>query len=89
IPKTILTQMDVDAASKFHWSKNLFNPYAPSFASISFEEGIGWVTSNGYFFYEDRIDRYYCKQFIPGTEEEEIKNGKAFLQVLFQEYMDY
>ena len=85
---TLLAQLGV-SADEFHWSKNLFNPYAPSFASVSFEEGIGWITPNGYFFYEDRIDRYYCKEFIPGTEEEEIKNGKAFLQVLFQEYMDY
>lgn len=87
IATTLMNQMGLDA-SPFHWSRNLFNPYSPKFAYYSFEEGLGWITPTGHFVYEPRIDHYH-EDAIPDSQKELIrKQGKSFLQLLFQEYMN-
>lgn len=85
---TLLAQLGMEH-DQFRWSKNLMNPGTPEFASISFEEGIGWVSSAGSFFYEPRFERFYYKEPDPGIPGSVITDGKAYLQVLFQEYLDY
>ena len=72
----------------FYGSKNLLNPYSPDFAYIAFEEGIGWVRPSGDFFYDNRFDYYYRNSFEPAIKDSAIKEGKAFLQTIFKEYMD-
>lgn len=87
IPKTILTQLEVDA-SDFKWSKNLFNPNIQHFASISFEEGIGWIRPEGFLFYDGPKNRMMNTN-LPKTEQDSLlMEGKSYLQVLFQEYLD-
>ncbi len=75
--------------SEFPWSKNLLNPYVPEFAYICFEEGIGWVRPVGDFFYENPIDYYYYNNVPEIYRDSIVKEGKSFLQCLFQSYMDY
>jgi len=88
IVATLLPQLGLDT-SVFHWSKNLLDPYTPQFAYVAFEEGIGWITPEGYFFYDSRMNHYYCKEIKAADESRIIKDGRSFLQVLFQEYMDH
>lgn len=85
---TLLAQLGLDH-SDFTWSKNLMNPYTHRFASISFEEGIGWVEGEKYFFYEPRFDRFYCRQPEDASSDTMVMDGKAYLQVLFQNYLDF
>ncbi|MBN1339761.1 MAG: LTA synthase family protein [Bacteroidales bacterium] len=87
-PATLLAQLGLEH-SAFTWSKNLMNPYAPRFASISFEEGIGWTEGGKYFFYEPRFDRFYCRQPDDDTSDSIVMKGKAYLQILFQQYLDF
>ena len=87
---TLFPQIGLEEESKtFKWSKNLLNPYTPEFANISFEEGIGWVRPVGDFFYDNRLDYYYHNNVPLPFQDSIVKEGKAFLQMLFQNYMAY
>lgn len=87
---TLFHQMKLQSEAKaFHWSKNLLNPYCPEFAYISFEEGIGWIRSCGDFFYDNQLDYYYSNSIPEFYQDSIIREGKSFLQAVFQEYMSY
>ncbi len=83
---TLLKQLGLDSAP-FKWSRDLFNPYSPEFAYYSFEEGLGWITQNGHFVYDARVDHYNEDTVPDELKEKTKKQGKSFLQVLFEEYM--
>lgn len=86
---TLLKQLQMDA-KPFKWSRNLMNPYTKDFAYYALTSGFGWATTNGGLAYN-----YQSKQCDWNNhknkeqEENATKDGKAFLQVLFQEYLDY
>ncbi|HLN53398.1 MAG TPA: sulfatase-like hydrolase/transferase [Lentimicrobium sp.] len=86
IATTLLNQLDIDS-TPFKWSRDLFNPYSPVFAYYSFEEGFGWITKDGHFVYEPRTDHYHEDAIPDSLKEFNRKQGKSFLQVLFDEYM--
>ncbi len=87
---TLFPQIGLKQESKtFKWSKNLLNPYTPEFANVCFEEGIGWVRPIGDFFYDNRLDYYYHNNVPEIYQDSIIKEGKAFLQMLFKNYMAY
>jgi phosphoglycerol transferase MdoB-like AlkP superfamily enzyme len=88
IPKTILTQLGMEAASKFHWSKNLFNPYSKHFATISFEEGLGMIRPQGFIFYDGSKKRMMNTNIPEENQDSILLEEKSYLQVLFQEYLD-
>jgi phosphoglycerol transferase MdoB-like AlkP superfamily enzyme len=85
---TLLHQLNVDA-KPFRWSIDLLNPTSPAYGYFSFEEGVGWVRKSGYFAYDERMKHYYQLR-LPANEKDSIlKEGKSFLQVLFDDYMHY
>ncbi len=87
IAATLMKQLDLDS-SPFKWSRDLFNPGSPEFAYYSFEEGMGWVTKNGYFVYDTRAD-YFNENTLPDEDKARvIREGRSFMQVLFDEYMN-
>lgn len=88
IPSTLLHQLNIPS-QEFSWSRNLFNPVTREFAYYEATEGIGWISPDGYFVYHRQMNDYFQKQISPEKEEQVIKTGKAYLQVLFQEYIDY
>ena len=88
IPATILAQMDLPY-DKFKWSRNLFNPYEPDFKYFGFDDGLIWIEPAGKFIYDHGIDTYYLIDIPEQSRDSVIRNGKSYLQVLFQEYMDY
>lgn len=84
---TLLPQLDMDA-SGFPWSVNLLDPGSGQFAYTAYEEGFIWRRPSGEISYEKRLN-YYYKDTVPKDQFDSIsKEGKAFLQVLFQDYMD-
>ncbi len=86
-PATLLAQMDLNA-SEFKWSKNIMNPYTKEFAYNSFEEGIGWIRPWGYFFYDNNYETFRSIELPDSLKTQTIKEGKSFIQVVFQDYMD-
>jgi phosphoglycerol transferase MdoB-like AlkP superfamily enzyme len=90
LPATLLPQLGIDAGA-FKWSKNLLNPCAPGFAYFSFEVGLGWVRSCGYYVNECRFNEPKYLRSLPGcifTGDSLRKEGNAYLQELYQEYLD-
>jgi len=91
VPKTLLNQMGVKA-DDFVWSKDIFNPYSAEFAFFELHYAYGWKERNGCFVYSWDWNHYYEDEMEPGLSENEKEqlndNGEAFLQVLFQEFLD-
>ena len=86
---TLLKQMNLDA-SEFHWSRNLFNPNTQQFAYFSFEEGLGWIRPpSGHFTYDARINHFNEMSIPEISKDSIIREGKSYLQILFDEYMSY
>lgn len=84
---TLLPQIDLDALN-FKWSKNLLDSTTSKFAYSAYEEGFVWIRPVGQISYEKRFD-YYYENTVPKSQFDSIsKEGKAFLQVLFQDYMN-
>jgi phosphoglycerol transferase MdoB-like AlkP superfamily enzyme len=88
IAATLLHQLGIPA-DDFTWSRNLFNPYTREFAFYEATEGAGWVSPDGYFVYRREMDKYLESEILPANEQAVITDGKAYLQVLFQQYLDY
>ncbi len=86
IAATLLAQMKL-RSDKLKWSKNLFNPYTPDFAYFSTEDGVGWIRLDSYFSYDKGTDYYHFLQIDPSIRDSILNEGKAYLQVLFSEYM--
>lgn len=87
IAATLLGQLNMDATA-YPWSKNLLNPFAPEFAYSSYEEGFAWKRPIGAISYEKRFNRFHYNTTPAMAKDSITEEGKAFLQVLFQEYMD-
>lgn len=87
IATTLLTQLKLDPRS-FVWSKNLLNPYVPPFAYVAYDVGIGWIVPEGYFFWIHDLDTYY-NNTLRADISRHITDGKSFLQVVYQRYLDY
>lgn len=88
IPSTILSQLGIDS-HEFKWSKNLFNIYSPSFAYYEVPDGLGWIRPFGEFTWQDFINRYKILKVEPYMKDSLIKEGKSYLQVLWQDYLNY
>lgn len=88
LASTLMHQLNINA-EEFHWSRNLFNPYSPEFAYYSFEEGLGWVRPSGHFVYEARVNHYSEASLPEAYKDSIIREGKSYLQAVFQEYMSY
>ncbi|MCD6091191.1 MAG: sulfatase-like hydrolase/transferase [Bacteroidales bacterium] len=84
---TLLPQLNMDA-SEFPWSKNLLDSTSGKFAYTAYEEGFVWSRPCGQISYEKRLN-YYYKNTVPQAQFDSIsKEGKAFLQVLYQDYLE-
>jgi phosphoglycerol transferase MdoB-like AlkP superfamily enzyme len=86
---TLLHQLNMDAKS-FKWSRNLMNPYTKDYAYYALTSGFGWAIKEGglaYNYQTKQLDWINIDNKL--KEEQSIKDGKAYLQVLFQQYLDY
>jgi len=88
IPATLLAQLELPSAN-FHWSRNLFNPYSPYFKYFGFDNGLIWLEREGGFSLDLDRNMFYWNTIPDTSNEQIIRNGKSYLQVLYQEYLDY
>lgn len=88
---TLLNQLGI-TSEQFRWGKDLFNPYSPEYAYFELHYAFGWKRPVGEFVYSWDWDYYY--QFKIDTaasqleKEQLVDEGKAYLQLLFQEFID-
>ncbi|MFH1321271.1 MAG: LTA synthase family protein [Bacteroidota bacterium] len=91
IPATILAQLDIKHET-FFWSKNLFNKFKPAFAFYAFDEGFGWINERQTLVFDHKLNKVVIKKNnnIAGKDNDTyLKQGKAYLQILLQEYIDF
>lgn len=91
LPRTLLNQLALDS-TPFTWSKDLLNPVSPSFAYFEINDGVGWKTPSGEFVYDMRNDHYISLTMTEGSSDQDreilIRQGKSYIQVLFQAFLD-
>jgi phosphoglycerol transferase MdoB-like AlkP superfamily enzyme len=89
ITPTLLAQLKLDH-SQFRYGKDLFNPYTRGFAYYAFDNGFGFINDQSKVVYDYNLGKVISCSDTTGKEDcnEAERQGKAFLEVLFQEYID-
>lgn len=84
LPATLLGQLHIPA-DDFNWSNNLLNPFRNNFAYYTSDDAFGWITDHGPTVYDLKNNASVQDSGRLAGE----KDGKAFLQTLFQDYINY
>ena len=87
IPATVLAQLRIPS-NEFRWSKNLLNAYTPDFAYFANDDGGAWIRPAGYFSFEAGPNYYHFLLLDNKVKDSILNEGKAYLQVVFREYMN-
>lgn len=84
IPLTILNQLGL--SDHYPFSKDLLSSGSSSFAFYTFNEGFGFITDSSRYIYEHKLG----KPVLEAGKSPEIagKYGKAFLQTLFDDFLE-
>lgn len=87
LARTLLKQLGIDAED-FKWSKDLFNPHSPEFAYFENTDGFGWIRPGGYVTWSPVMSSLWVDKSRDRTRSKIMElEGKAYLQVLFGEYL--
>lgn len=87
---TLLTQLNLPAKN-YKWSKDVFNENTKEFAYYSNENCLGWVTPQQnivYSYTSQTVEELQAKTETKLNETILIQ-AKAYLQTLYQQYLDY
>jgi phosphoglycerol transferase MdoB-like AlkP superfamily enzyme len=86
---TLLSQLKIDSKS-LKRSINMLNRYSPQFAFYTFENGFGLVTPEQSIIYDcDMGQIVYRKNALEQkTDDSLLTKGKAYLQQMFEEYIE-
>lgn len=89
ITSTLLHQLGLPS-EQFSWSLDMFNPSTPQFAYFELNQGYGWKRPQGEVV-QNIINNYYfvkkCNQQQKCPQLE--KEGRSYVQVLFEEFMGF
>jgi phosphoglycerol transferase MdoB-like AlkP superfamily enzyme len=89
IPATLLNQLGKSTeASSFVWSKDLFDSRLNPFAYYEFGGGFGWVTDKGVLVYDYDEKQVKLSTMAPEEVPQTQSEGMAYLQTLFQTFID-
>jgi phosphoglycerol transferase MdoB-like AlkP superfamily enzyme len=83
IPQTILNQLGISA--DFPFAKDLLSDQSESFAFYTYNEGFGFVTDSSSVGFDLKSKTPVLME--GKTPESAMNKGKAFLQVLFEDYV--
>lgn len=88
IAHTLLSQLNINP-KRYVWSKNLMNPYTKPFAYYSCREGLGWVSEKDTLVYYYEPNKITDNKIHSANKDSVLNTSKAFLQNLFQQYLDF
>ncbi|HQO49367.1 MAG TPA: sulfatase-like hydrolase/transferase [Bacteroidales bacterium] len=88
LPATLLKQLNLSSES-FSWSKNVFNAGYKPFAYFELNEGLGWIRPEGFFVWDKFADRYFQNTLPAPLQDSVVREGKAYLQVLYGDFLKY
>lgn len=87
IAATLLAQLKINRNKSFQWSKNILDKKQTPFAYFAFQQGFGFVQKNGRFVFD--TEGSFITQQSGVVDSNSIKQGKAYLQTTFQNYISY
>lgn len=90
IAATILTQLQVDQQA-FRWSRDILNPAAKDFAFFNWDNGFGMVEPKQTITFDNVGKRVLFRknENLPAEDERLLRNGKAYMQAIFQEFLSF
>ncbi len=88
IPATLLGQLDIKH-EEFYWSKNLLNPFSKEFAFFSFDNGFTWIEKDRHSGFDNNSRSVIYKSDPKKSDSLQIHYGKAYLQKVYQQFLDY
>jgi len=83
IPVTVLNQLEISGS--FPFGKDLLSDESNSFAFYTYNEGFGFITDSSAYIYDHKLKNNVLKEGSDPDFAE--KAGKAYLQVLFNDYL--
>lgn len=83
IPVTLLNQLGIKES--FPFSKDLLSEDSRSFAFYTYNEGFGFITDSSAVIYDQKLGKTVLSEGKEPAVAE--KFGKAWLQVLFDDYL--
>ena len=85
---TLLAQLKI-SGNQFVRSKNLLNPCQPAFAFYVFDNGFGIITPEQTLIYDHDLGKvvYREKNITADKDYKILEMGKAYLQVMYEEYL--
>ncbi|HPS28100.1 MAG TPA: sulfatase-like hydrolase/transferase, partial [Bacteroidales bacterium] len=89
IAPTLLAQLKIENTG-FAWGKNIMNKYCHGFAFYSFDDGFGFITDSTDIIYDHNLKAFSDIRIkIKGCKPQKTQQqGKAYLQLLFQKYIE-
>ena len=88
ITATLLHQLGLPS-KQFFWSMDMFNPYTPEFAYFELNEGYGWKRPDGEVV-QDIINNYFFEKKCKASQCSKLeKEGRSYVQVLFEDFMGF
>ncbi len=89
IAATLLTQLNLPT-EEYNWSRNVFNPHYKPFAYYANENTLGWISSMQSLVHNYTNEETTVYNGIEVDLNDSIsKDGKAYLQSMYQQYLDY
>ncbi|KAA8475183.1 phosphoglycerol transferase MdoB-like AlkP superfamily enzyme [Arcticibacter tournemirensis] len=87
---TLLNQVAIKSDA-YTWSKDLLNPGVAGFAFFNWEHGLGFVSPQQAISYDIVGDNIVFRQDSANTSSDKLllKYGKACMQHVYQQYVDY
>ncbi|MGB4399298.1 MAG: sulfatase-like hydrolase/transferase [Daejeonella sp.] len=87
---TLLSQLGIDH-SRYKWSKDLLNPATKGFAFFNWDNGFGFATREQVISFDNVGKKIILRRDSTNTQSdvELTRYGKAYMQRVYQEYLDY
>ena len=87
---TLLNQLHIDPV-RYKWSKDLLNPGTRGFGFFNWDNGFGFATTDQVLSFDNVGKNIILRKHAadPEIDSELVFKGKAYMQELFQQYLDY
>lgn len=87
---SLLNQLNMPS-NRYSWSKDLFNPETPGFAFFNWDNGFGFATKDQIISFDNVGKNIIMRKNIanPKIDQDLVRYGKAHMQEVFQQYLDY
>lgn len=87
---TLLNQLHIDPV-RYKWSKDLLNPGTRGFGFFNWDNGFGFATTDQVLSFDNVGKNIILRKHAadPEIDSELVFKGKAYMQELFQQYLEY